>query len=179
MTRNLYVCNIKLTANKQKYNTQDCLFSRVITTPLTMRGGRNSLPFPKGWNRVVAAQRHLTEGAAGKTTLHRLDARREASIKRSRCGNSEAIVGVAVTATDTIVQASRRDTTKGWWTMSLIVQFAKISTLSATALSSGLPRRRLLTLKGDTQHCLYICIAVVGRGVTTQRHLFITPTISN
>ena len=80
-------------------------------------------------------------------------------------------VGVAVTATDTIVQASRRDTTKGWWTMSLIVQFAKISTLSAMALSSGLPRRRLLTLKGDTQHCLYICIAVVGRGVTTQRHL--------
>ena len=28
------------------------------------------LPFPKGWRRVVATQRHLTEGAAGKTTLH-------------------------------------------------------------------------------------------------------------
>ena len=30
------------------------------------------MPFPKGWRRVVATQRHLTEGAAGKTTLHRL-----------------------------------------------------------------------------------------------------------
>ena len=56
------------------------------------------LSFPKGWRRVVATQRHLTEGAAGKTTLHRLIARREASIRRSRCGNSEAIFGEAVTA---------------------------------------------------------------------------------
>ena len=56
------------------------------------------MPFPKGWSRVVATQRHLNEGAAGKTTLHRLDARREASIRRSRCGNSEAIFGEAVSA---------------------------------------------------------------------------------
>ena len=34
--------------------------------------------------RVVSSQRHLTEGAAGKTTLHQLDTRREASIRRSR-----------------------------------------------------------------------------------------------
>ena len=52
------------------------------------------LPFPKGWSRVVATRRHLNEGTAGKATLHRLDARREASIRRSQCGNSEAIVGV-------------------------------------------------------------------------------------
>ena len=56
------------------------------------------MPLPKGWNRVVATRRHLNEGAAGKTTIHRLDARREASIRRSQCGNSEAIVGVAVRA---------------------------------------------------------------------------------
>ena len=32
--------------------------------------GKSFLPFPKGWSRVVATQRHLTEGAAGKTTIH-------------------------------------------------------------------------------------------------------------
>ena len=46
--------------------------------------------------------------------------------------------------------------------MSLIVQFAKISTLSTMVLYSRLLRRRLLTLKGDTQHCSYTCIAVGG-----------------
>ena len=61
---------------------------------MTLRGGEKILlPFPKGWSRVVAARRHLTEGAAGKTTLHRPITRREASIRRSQCGNSEAIVG--------------------------------------------------------------------------------------
>ena len=60
--------------------------------------GEILLPLPKGWNRVVATRRHLNEGAAGKTTIHRLDARREASIRRSQCGNSEAIVGVVVRA---------------------------------------------------------------------------------
>ena len=61
------------------------------------------LPFPKGWSRVVATQRHLNEGAAGKAILHQLDTRSEASIRRSRCGNSEAIVGVAVTYTSTLL----------------------------------------------------------------------------
>ena len=51
------------------------------------------LPFPKGWSRVVATRRHLNEGAAGKTALHRFITRREASIRRSQCDNSEAIVG--------------------------------------------------------------------------------------
>ena len=61
---------------------------------MTLRGGANVfLPFPKGWSRVVATQRHLNEGAAGKAILHQLDTRSEASIRRSRCGNSEAIVG--------------------------------------------------------------------------------------
>ena len=61
------------------------------------------LPFPKGWSRVVATQRHLNEGAAGKAILHQLDTRSEASIRRSQCGNSEAIVGVAVTYTSTLL----------------------------------------------------------------------------
>ena len=69
--------------------------------------GEKSLPFPKGWSRVVAAQRHLNEGAAGKTTLHWLIARREASIRRSRWGNSEAIVGGAVLAKSSILPTSR------------------------------------------------------------------------
>ncbi len=51
------------------------------------------LPFPKGWSRVAATQRHLNEGAAGKTAIHRFITRREASIRRSQCGNSEAIGG--------------------------------------------------------------------------------------
>ena len=64
-----------------------------------MRGGwKLFLPFLKGWSRVIAAQRHLTEGAAGNTNLHWFVARREASIRRSRCDNSEAIVGEAVSA---------------------------------------------------------------------------------
>ena len=65
------------------------------------------LPFPKGWSRVVATQRHLNEGAAGKTALHRLNARREASIRRSQCGNSEAIVGEMGGSTNRVYSRKR------------------------------------------------------------------------
>ena len=54
-----------------------------ITMPLTDLLG----------SRVVAPQRHLNEGAAGKTVRARLDARREASIRRSQWGNSEVLSG--------------------------------------------------------------------------------------
>ena len=52
---------------------------------------KSFLPFPKGWSRVVATRRHLNEGAAGKTALHRFITRREASIRRSQRSNSEAV----------------------------------------------------------------------------------------
>ena len=63
-----------------------------------MGGKKSFLPFPKGWSRVVATRRHLNEGAAGKTALHRFITRREASIRRSQRGNSEAVFFLMGTA---------------------------------------------------------------------------------
>ena len=72
-----------------------------------MRGGRKIIAFPEGletscYHTATSERRRIRTKAD-----YYYIALRGASIRRSLCGNSEAIVGVAVTATSVILQASR------------------------------------------------------------------------
>ena len=89
---------------------QQVIYCHFVIKSVDLEGWRKKilLPFPKGWSRVVATRRHLSEGAAGKTILHWLNARREASIRRSQCSNSEAIVGGWVEAHTKVFGSLRR-----------------------------------------------------------------------
>ena len=126
---------------------------------MTLRGGEKILlPFPKGWSRVVAAQRHLNEGTAGKTTLHQLDARREASIRRSQCGNSEAIVGGWVgTSTNNASEISH-------------IHLSNRILITAQ-LFYRQSKPKISTLEGEQQRHSPHSHCSGWRGVTPQRHL--------
>ena len=67
-------------------------------SPLTVRGGRKIIAFPEGletscYHTATSERRRIRTKAD-----YYYIALRGASIRRSQCGNSEAIVGVAVSA---------------------------------------------------------------------------------
>ena len=77
-----------------------------------MRGGRKIIAFPEG---LETSYYHTATSERRRIRLkadYYYIALRGASIKRSQRGNSEAIVGVVVTAIGTIVQTSRWDNIK-------------------------------------------------------------------
>ena len=101
--------------------SQYTLYCLPTIKSFDLEGWAKNIAFPEG---VETSCYHTATSERRRIRLkadYYYIALRGASIRRSQCGNSEAIVGVAVTVTSTIVQTSRWDIPENGRTRTLSV----------------------------------------------------------
>ena len=145
----------------------DCHYN--TTTSLTLRGGRKIIAFPEGletscYHTATSERRRIRLKAD-----YYYIALRGASIRRSQCGNSEAIFGVAVRYTNYILQQVGGNITKSSRGVAFFLQwrFREIPTSKQKQFLRWMTRNCIppFTQSPATSQVLG------GQGVVPQRHL--------